>query len=413
VQSKKTVALIGTLDTKGAEIAYARDKLLSLGVNSFVIDSGIMGLPGMIPDMTREEVAQLSGRTLLEIQNSGGRGNAVELMQVGLAKAVSDLYDAGTIQGLLCFGGAEGALMGAHAAQALPIGVPKVIVSPSASGRREFGPFIGKSDIVVMHSVIDILGLNAVSKSVFDNAVAAIAGMVSWGGTLPKSTRPCVGITMLGQTTPGVMVLAKDLDDAGYETVIFLANGIGGPAMDDLVASGVFVGVIDFTISELANSIHGGLHATSDSRMRAAVTLGIPLLVVPGAADFFNLGAVENLPKEFLARKHYRHNTVATLVRINPGESAILGEQLAKRLSGATAPTCVVFPTKGLSLIGVVGGPLHDACADSVLAESCEKHLPAGIGFERVDLDINNEKFGHHVATKFLELMKQHRLTQR
>jgi uncharacterized protein (UPF0261 family) len=410
LHSAKTVALIGTLDTKGAEIAYARDKLLTLGVNSFVIDSGIMGLPGMIPDLTREEVAQFSGRTLLEIQNSGGRGNAVEIMQIGLAKAVSSLYEAGTIQGLLCFGGAEGALMGAHAAQSLPIGVPKVIVSPSASGRREFGPFIGKSDIVVMHSVIDILGLNAVSKSVFDNAVAAIAGMVSWGGTLPKSTRPCVGITMLGQTTPGVMVLAKDLDDAGYETIIFHANGIGGPAMDDLVESGVFVGVIDFTISELANSIHGGLHATSDSRMRAAVTLGIPLLVVPGAGDFFNQGAVENLPKEFLARKHYRHNTVATLVRINSEESVILGERLAKILTGATAPTCVVVPTKGLSLIGVFGGPLYDPDADRALAQSCEMNLPAGIGFERVDLDINNEHFGHHLATKFLELMKQDQL---
>ena len=410
MHSTKTVALIGTLDTKGAEIAYARDKLLTLGVNSFVIDSGIMGLPGMIPDMTREEVAQLSGRTLLEIQNSGGRGNAVEIMQIGLAKAVSNLYEAGTIQGLLCFGGAEGALMGAHAAQSLPIGVPKVIVSPSASGRREFGPFIGKSDMVVMHSVIDILGLNAVSKSVFDNAVAAIAGMVIWGGTLPKSTRPCIGITMLGQTTPGVMVLAKDLDDAGYETIIFHANGIGGPAMDDLVESGVFVGVIDFTISELANSIHGGLHATSDSRMRAAVTSGIPLLVVPGAGDFFNQGAVENLPKEFLARKHYRHNTVATLVRINPEESAILGERLAKILSGATAPTCVVVPTKGLSLIGVFGGPLYDIDADRALAQSCELNLPAGIGFERVDLDINDEEFGHHVATRFLELIKQDQL---
>lgn len=410
MHSTKTVALIGTLDTKGAEIAYARDKLLTLGVNSFVIDSGIMGLPGMIPDMTREEVAQFSGRTLLEIQNSGGRGNAVEIMQIGLAKAVFSLYEAGTIQGLLCFGGAEGALMGAHAAQSLPIGVPKVIVSPSASGRREFGPFIGKSDIVVMHSVIDILGLNAVSKSVFDNAVAAIAGMVSWGGTLPKSTRPCIGITMLGQTTPGVMVLAKDLDDAGYETIIFHANGIGGPAMDDLVESGVFVGVIDFTISELANSIHGGLHATSDSRMRAAVTSRIPLLVVPGAGDFFNQGAVENLPKEFLERKHYRHNTVATLVRINPEESAILGERLAKILSGATAPTCVVIPTKGLSLIGVFGGPLHDLEADRALAQSCEVNLPAGIGFERVDLDINDEEFGHHVATKFLQLIKQDQL---
>ena len=410
MHSAKTVALIGTLDTKGAEIAYARDKLLALGVNSFVIDSVIMGLPGMVPDLTREEVAQFSGRTLLEIQNSGGRGNAVEIMQIGLAKAVSNLYEAGTIQGLLCFGGAEGALMGAHAAQSLPIGFPKVIVSPSASGRREFGPFIGQSDIVVMHSVIDILGLNAVSKSVFDNAVAAIAGMVSWGGTLPKSTRPCVGITMLGQTTPGVMVLAKDLDDAGYETIIFHANGIGGPAMDDLVESGVFVGVIDFTISELANSIHGGLHATPDSRMRAAVTLGIPLLVVPGAGDFFNQGAVENLPKEFLARKHYRHNTVATLVRINPEESAILGERLAKILTGATAPTCVVVPTKGLSLIGVFGGPLYDPDADRALAQSCEMNLPAGIGFESVDLDINNEQFGHLVARKFLELMKQDQL---
>lgn len=403
------VALIGTLDTKAAEITYARDKLRQLGVIPYVIDSGILGDVSLTADVTRAQVARYAGHTLEQVQNAGSRGAAVEIMEVGLARLVRELYDEGALDGLLCFGGAEGGLMGAAAAHALPLGIPKLIVSPAASGRRQFGPFIGESDTMVMHSVIDILGLNSVAQSVFDNAVAAIVGMVTWAGRPPSSDRPSVGITMLGQTTPGVMVLAKELEDQGYEPIIFHANGIGGPAMDALALDGGLVGVIEYTVSEAANTAHDGIHATDESRMRAAADAGLPLIVVPGAADFFNQGPESTVPAEFLARKHYKHNPVATLVRVTSEEMPALADLIVSRIKDAQGPVEVVFPLGGLSLVGVGDGPLSDHRADERLADELEKRLPQSIPIIRSDHHVNEPEFARLVSTRFLQLMKQER----
>jgi uncharacterized protein (UPF0261 family) len=400
-----TVVLIGTLDTKGVEIAYARDALRRLGVRPFVIDSGILGLVTEVADMTREEVAIHAGSTLAKIQKSDSRATAVEAMSVGLAVAVKNLYQQGSLQGLLCFGGAEGALMGASAAHVLPLGIPKVILSPSASGRRQFGPFIGESDVTIMHSVIDILGLNSVARAVYDNAVAAVVGMVKWAGKPPVSDKPCIGITMLGQTTPGAMLICKQLEAHGFEPIIFHANGVGGPAMDNLVLEGKIVGVIEFTISEIANSVKNGIHSTPPDRMTAAVKAGIPLLLVPGAADFFNLGALKDLPAEYKSRKVYRHNSVATLVRMSDTEMKTLGRILVKRMHQATAPTAVLVPTEGFSLIGKAKGAIEDRQSDDALIKVLEDGLPKHIPVIKFPLDINDENFAIKVSEKFLEMM--------
>ncbi|HEX7835210.1 MAG TPA: Tm-1-like ATP-binding domain-containing protein [Pseudolysinimonas sp.] len=401
------VAVIGTLDTKAAEIRYVRDAIRAAGLPSFVIDSGILGTAGLEAEIPRELVAEAAGHTLKEIQDAGSRGAAVELMQQGLSALVRDLYDSGLISGVLCLGGAEGGLMGAAAMQSLPVGVPKLIVSPSASGPRQFGPFVGSSDVMVMHSVIDILGLNAIARSVFDNAVAAMVGMVKHAGELPRFERPAIGITMLGQTTPGASVLAADLEAAGLEPVIFHANGVGGPAMDAFARDGLLAGVVDFTLSEPANSLFDGLHATGPHRMRAAVEAGLPLLVVPGAADFFNQGPMSSVPERFRSRQLYHHNPVATLVRVEAEEMFELGALIASRLEGATAPTEVVVPVRGLSLIGVEGGAIESPAADSALIEGLRAHLPAGIELVLVDDHINSEQFGHTVAARFLGLMER------
>ncbi|TFB55973.1 Tm-1-like ATP-binding domain-containing protein [Cryobacterium tagatosivorans] len=405
MEKTPNIALIGTLDTKSDEIRYVRDRLRGLGAGTIVIDSGILGTATLLADVSRDVVAEGSGHSLAEVRNTGSRGAAVALMQEGLRQVVKDLYAAGHIDGLLCLGGAEGGLMAAAAMQALPVGVPKVIVSPSASGRREFGPFMGSSDVVVMHSVVDILGLNSVARSVFDNATAAVMGMVTWAGRPPVSHRPCVGITMLGQTTPGAMVLAKRLEDAGYEPIIFHANGVGGPAMDDFVRDGVITAVIDFTLSEVANSLFGGVHATGPDRMTAAVKHNVPLIVVPGACDFFNQGAMDTVPDRYRSRALYHHNAVATLVRINETEMQELGRQIAACVAPATAPTAVMVPTKGLSLIGVPGGPIANEKADNALIEALRRHLPATIPLTTIDRDINSAEFANAVADRFLELV--------
>jgi uncharacterized protein (UPF0261 family) len=320
------VALIGTLDTKGDEIAYVRDRLAALRVSTVVVDSGILGKPGIAADVTRHEVARAAGHALADVQGAGSRGAAVALMREGVREIVVRLFADGRIHGVLCLGGAEGALLGATAMQALPVGVPKLLVSPCASGRRRFGDLVGESDICVMHSVVDILGLNGISRPIFDNAAAAMAGMVNDAGSaLGTLGEHCVGITMLGQTTPGVMRLREGLIRAGHEPVIFHANGVGGPAMEHLCEEGALQGVVDYTLSELANSLMDGIHSTGPDRLRVAGRLGLPQVVVPGCVDFFNQGPMDTVPARYAGRKRYFHNPVATLVRLDRDEEARLG----------------------------------------------------------------------------------------
>lgn len=398
------IALIATLDTKGAEIAFVREVLQTMGTDSLIIDSGIINTPAIEADIPREEVAEAGGRTLQQVQDSGSRGAAVELMQDGLRVLARDLFREGRINGALCLGGGEGAQLGSAFMQELPLGIPKVIVSPSASGRRAFAPFMGSSDILVMHSVIDILGLNAVARTVFTNAAAAVAGMCRWGSKTPSSDRPIVGITMLGQTTPGVEVVAATLEEAGYEPMIFHANGVGGPAMDGLVRDGVISGVIDYTLSELANTHFDGVHTAGPDRMRAAIKAGIPLVVVPGAIDFFNQGALDTVPAEYTARKHYKHNPVATLVRVEKAEMVELAQELTRRLDGATAPVSVVTATRGFSLIGVDGGPIDDSEADETLNEALGDSLPDSIPLTIIEDHVNSADFARSVAAEFLRI---------
>ena len=403
------IALIGTLDTKGAEIAYVRDRLRELGAQPLVVDSGILGEPdGCEPDVSRAEVARAGGHELETVQAAGSRGAAVQLMLEGVRAVVLREYGAGRVQGVLCLGGAEGALLGAAAMHALPVGVPKLIVSPSASGRRPFGPFVGEGDVTVMHSVIDILGLNEISRAIFDNAAAAVAGMVTHGGrAVEQLGERCVGITMLGQTTPGVMCVRDRLVAAGHEPVIFHANGVGGPAMEHLVEAGALDGVIDYTLSELANSLLDGIHATGPDRLRVAGRAGLPQVVVPGCVDFFNQGPRESLPERYRSRKTYFHNPVATLVRIEADEEAELGRIVAERLNEARGPVHVVAPTRGFSLADAEGGDLWDPVADQAFLDALQSSLRPDIRYETVDAHVDDAEFADVVAERYLTLIQE------
>ena len=402
------IALVGTLDTKGAEIAYVRDRLLELGTRPVVIDSGILGKPGCVADVTREEVANAGGHELDEVRGAGSRGAAVELMLEGVRATCLRLYADGRIRGVLCLGGAEGALLGAAAMHALPVGVPKLIVSPSASGRRSFAPFVGEADVTVMHSVIDILGLNEIARAIFDNAAAAIAGMVREAGRpVTDLGERCVGITMLGQTTPGVMRVRELLLGAGREPVIFHANGVGGPAMEHLIEAGALGGVIDYTLSELANSLLDGIHATGPDRLRVAGRCGLPQVVVPGCVDFFNQGPRDELPERYRTRKTYFHNPVATLVRLSSEEGIELGRMVAERLNEAKGPLRVVVPTAGFSLADVEGGDLWDPDADRAFIDALRSALRADIPFEAVDAHVDDADFAELVADRYLTLLEE------
>jgi uncharacterized protein (UPF0261 family) len=402
------VALIGTLDTKGDEIAYVRGRLTALGVDAVVIDSGILGHPTCPSDVTRQEVARAAGHALADVQTAGSRGAAVALMREGVREVVVRLFADGRVQGVLCLGGAEGGLLGALAMQALPVGVPKLLVSPVASGRRRFGDFVGESDVCVMHSVVDIIGLNGISRPIFDNAAAAMAGMVNDAGSaLGTLGEHCVGITMLGQTTPGVMRLREGLIRAGHDPVVFHANGVGGPAMEHLCEQGALQGVVDYTLSELANSLMDGIHSTGPDRLRVAGRLGLPQVVVPGCVDFFNQGPMHTVPERYADRKRYFHNPVATLVRLDRDEEARLGAIIAERLNEAVGPVRVVAPTRGFSLADAEGGDLWDPVADGAFLDALAHGLRPEIPFEAVDAHVDDHEFADLVGERYLSLVSE------
>jgi uncharacterized protein (UPF0261 family) len=403
----KTVLLIGTLDTKGPEIAYVRDRLKALGVGVIVADSGILGDPlDIVPDVSRAEVAVLAGTTIDALRNAGSRGKAVHGMLAGLRRLAQNLYKDGRLQGVAALGGAEGAVLGASAMMGLPIGVPKIIVTPIASGHRRFGPLVGTKDVMVVHSVIDILGLNPISEAVFDNVAAALAGMAEHGHPMRVTgNTPRVAITMLGNTTKAVMMIRDHLQTHGIESVIFHSNGVGGPAMEELAADGLFAGVIDFTTDELTDELVGGFHAAGPDRLRVIGRLGLPQVVVPGCIDFSVHGRPEAVPPALRDRPMYTHNPEFTLVRTTRDEMATLGDRFAERLSEAKGPIAVMVPTAGLSIPSVPGGAFWNPGADAVFLARLRLGLRPDIPISTYDVHINAPEFAAAVADRFLALL--------
>jgi uncharacterized protein (UPF0261 family) len=404
--STRSVLLIGTLDTKGPEIAYLRDRLRALGVAVVVADSGILGEPLDIePDITRAEVARLAGTTIDALRQAGTRGKAVHGMLAGLQRLSLDLYRDGRLAGVAALGGAEGAVLAASAMTCLPIGIPKVIVTPIASGRRRFGPLVGTRDVMVVHSVIDILGINPISTAIFDNVAAALAGMVQHGHEMQVTgDRPRVAMTMLGNTTKGVMRMRDVLAERGLDSVIFHANGVGGPAMEELAAQGLFAGVIDFTTDELTDDLVGGFHVGGPDRLRVIGRLGLPQVVVPGCIDFSVHGRPEEVPARLQGRPFYTHNPEFTLVRTLGSEMIELGRRFAERLNEARGPVAVMVPTEGLSIPNVPGGVFWDPEADAGFLASLRAHLRADIPISTHPMHINAPAFAEAVVDRYLTL---------
>lgn len=404
----KTVALIGTLDTKGPEIAYLRDRCRDLGLQTLVIDSGILGGPlGIEPDFTREMVAEAAGSNLESIRQAGSRGAAVHQMMKGVRKVALDLYAGGRLDGVACLGGAEGAVLGAHAMQALPVGVPKLLATPIASGKRHFGPLVGLRDVMVIHSIVDILGLNPISTTIFDNMAAALKGMAEHGHVINLDTgQQYVGITMLGNTTKAVMAAKERLAQENIEAIIFHSNGVGGPAMEEMAEKGLFTGVIDFTTDELADELVGGFHNGGPNRLRVVGRLGLPQVVVPGCIDFTVHGPPEAVPEKLRDRPMYTHNPVFTLVRTVKPEMEELGNRFAERLNEATGPLKIAYPTQGLSIPsyppdGVFWNPEADAAFMKNLRARLRSNIPV-LEYER---HVNDPEFGVEVAELFLDLL--------
>lgn len=404
---KKNIIVIGTLDTKGPEIKYLRDRLQSLGLATTVIDSGILGEPlDIVPDIDRATAAAYGGTTIDELRQAGSRGRAVAGMREALKKLVLELYAQGKVDAAVSMGGAEGAVMGAAAMMVLPVGVPKVLVSPIASGYHFFEPLVGTRDMMVVHSVIDILGLNPIACTIFDNVAAALKGMVEHGHGLPRpsGTEKFVAVTMLGNTTKAVMAAKEVLAAHGYEAVIFHSNGVGGPAMEELAELGQFVGVIDFTTNEIYDPLVGGIHDGGPDRLKRIGLLGIPQVVVPGCIDFsvWNAGTV---PEALHGRPIYDHNPEFTLVRASHDEMIQLGHIFAERLNMAKGPVVVSVPTRGLSIPNVPDGPFWNPAADADFLKTVQHEIREDIPVYTSAAHVNDPAYGREVAELFINMM--------
>lgn len=387
------VILLGTLDTKGQEYGFVRDRLRALSVETTLIDAGIMGEPLTQPDFGRDEVANAAGTTVTALVDAGDRGAAVDAMANGATVIVRRLVTGGKAHGILGLGGSGGSTLVSHVMRELPIGFPKLVVSTVASGDTR--PYVGDTDIAMMPSIVDISGINRLSEQILGNAAAAIAGMAENYATYTPSAalKPIIGATMFGVTTPCVTEARSRLEERGYEVLVFHATGVGGDAMETLVRKGIITGVLDITTTELADALVGGVLAAGPERLEVAGKQGIPQVVSVGALDMVNFGPIDSVPEKFRDRNLHRHNATITLMRTTPAENAALGKIIATKLNAATGPVTLFIPKRGVSLIDVEGQPFHDPAADAALFTALRENLDPKITVVELEMDINDPAF--------------------
>ncbi|ADB62838.1 conserved hypothetical protein (plasmid) [Haloterrigena turkmenica DSM 5511] len=391
-----SVVIIGTLDTKAEEIGFARDVLEAQGVDVHVVDAGVMGEPGFEPETTASEVADAAGTTLEHLREEADRGEAIEAMGDGAAEVAQRLHDEGVLDGVLGLGGSGNTSIATAAMRALPVGVPKVMVSTMASGDTE--PYVGSRDVTMMYSVADIEGLNQLSRRIISNAALAMVGMVSNDPDVDVEERPTIAMTMFGVTTPCVQAARERLEDMGYEAIVFHATGTGGRAMESLVEEGVVDGVLDVTTTEWADELVGGVLSAGPDRLEAAGDEGIPQVVSTGALDMVNFGPRDSVPEEFEGRQFHVHNPQVTLMRTTPEENAELGEIISEKLNDATGPTALVLPLEGVSAIDVEGEDFYDPEADAALFDALRSSLEDDVELLEMETDINDEAFAAKLA---------------
>ncbi|MYB00490.1 UPF0261 family protein [Candidatus Poribacteria bacterium] len=395
----KTVCIVGTMDTKGIEFGFIKTQIESTGVSTCVINTGILGEPQLTPDISADEVAQAGGSSLQALRDEGDRGNSVTIMAQGAAALAAEKHAAGEIDGIISLGGSAGTTIGTTAMQAVPVGVPKLMVSTLASG--DTSPYVQSKDISMMYSVVDIAGINRLSRQILANAAGAIVGMVN--AEVPETTadKPLIAATMFGVTTPCVTKAREILEAAGYEVLVFHATGTGGQAMEDLVKGGFLAGVLDATTTELADELVGGILSAGPDRLEAAGESGLPQVVAPGALDMVNFGPPDTVPENFSDRLFYQHNPTVTLMRTTAEETAELGRIMARKLSEAQGPTTVIIPTQGVSAIDKTGQPFDSPEARTAWIDNLKAHIGDNVTVIEMDAHINDDEF----ATKLAETL--------
>ncbi len=397
-----TIAVLGTLDTKGLEHGYVAELIRQRGHQTLVIDTGSSTAPQITPDITREEVAAAGGVDLAAIIIKQDRGEAVTSMAGAAGSLLSNLASEGRIQGVISLGGGGGTAIGTAAMRALPIGFPKLMVSTLAAGN--VAPYVGTKDIVMFPSIVDVSGINRISRVLLARAAGAICGMVET--EIPEvQDKPLIAASMFGNTTACVNAAQKILEDKGYEVLVFHSTGTGGKIMESIIESGMVSGVLDVTTTEWADELVGGILGAGPNRLDAAGKTGKPAIVTPGCLDMVNFGERATVPAKFEGRVFYQHNPQVTLMRTNAEECTELGRILAEKVNAYTGPVTVLLPLKAISIISAEGQPFHDAAADAALFGAIRKHLTPGIPLLEIDCEINAPEFAKACAEALLAMM--------
>ncbi|MEU6979838.1 Tm-1-like ATP-binding domain-containing protein [Streptomyces sp. NPDC046371] len=408
-----TVVLVGTLDTKGEEYAWLRERLREYGADVLLVDTGVLPPPAHVPvpDIPAELVARAGGHELAALRAAGDRGAAVAAMADGLTRVVLDLHRGGRAHAVLAAAGSGGSAIAAQAMRALPIGVPKILVSTMAGG--DVSPYVDSSDLTMMYSVVDIAGLNSVSRQVLGNAAAAAAGMARRHERNQDRSagrgRKVVAATMFGVTTPAVDTARARLAEHGYEVLVFHATGAGGRAVEKLARDGLLDGVLDLTTTELADELVGGVLSAGPRRLTAAGAAGIPQVVAPGALDMVNFGPEASVPERFAGRRLLVHNATVTLMRTTGAEMAELGTAIGRKLAAARGPAEVFWPRRGVSAVDVAGGPFADPDADAAGLQALRRAVAgSGVRIHELDAHVNDASFAVAMADRLHRLIGDH-----
>lgn len=405
------VYLLATLDTKGAEAKLLKEFLQQLGHAVKVIDTGSMSQPGFQPDITRQEVFGAAGLSLAEIQQRSDRGFAVDSAAKGAATIVNQFFDQGEVAGVISLGGSAGTTIGTAAMRALPVGIPKVMLSTLASGRVR--RFVGNKDIAMINSIVDISGINRLSRVIIRQAAAAMSGMVnSYLESLENTfdanlDRPMIAATMFGVTTLCVQHARQILEKEGYEVVVFHATGNGGQAMEDLISEELFDGVLDLTTTEIADELVGGEMSAGPERLKGPGKFGIPHVVSVGATDMVNFGHLSSVPEQFQDRKIHSHNSNVTLMRTSADENRRIGEIIGTRISNAPKPNCeILFPNRGVSALDAEGMAFDDPEARAILKSSIQQSA-SNVNFVESEYHINDPEFAALAAKMLIDLISR------
>ena len=395
----KTVAILGSLDTKGPDYKLIKDLIEERGHRTLVIDTSVIGDPYFTPDVDRGQVAEAGGSSIEELQRNEDRGEAMEVMSAGAATIVRQLYDQGRFDGIISMAGSGGTSVATAGMRELPVGVPKVMVSTVASG--DVGPYVGTRDITMMPSVVDVAGLNQISRRIYANAAGAICGMVE---TQPPEgeEKPLIAASMFGNTTPAVKRAKETMEQHGYEVLVFHATGTGGRTMEALIEDGYIDGVLDITTTEWADEVCGGVLSAGPTRLQAAAKTGTPQVVVPGCIDMANFWAIETVPERYQDRNLYKWNPNVTLLRTNVEENAEMGLMFAERLNQAIGPAAVFVPLKGVSMLDSEGEPFWNPEADQAFLDTLKQNLREGIPVYEMDHNVNDPEFVDAVSSKLL-----------